>query len=170
MHDSKVCFKCGESQLLTEFYKHAGMADGHLGKCKGCTKKDTKDTVDVSKFDKKEIQDKIEEPAKLKEEGDDKVSEKINARLMKLKDNESGNILWIDTNDKLFRKQFATNKINFESNLKEIFNLLNFDNNQNNLLNYSPLNLSSTDTCADANFFSKSDEPVPGILKGEIAV
>ncbi len=47
--------------------------------------------------------------------------------LMKLKDNESGNILWIDTNDKLFRKQFATNKINFESNLKEIFNRAGID-------------------------------------------
>ena len=45
MHDSKICFKCGESQLLTEFYKHSGMADGHLGKCKGCTKKDTKDNI-----------------------------------------------------------------------------------------------------------------------------
>jgi uncharacterized protein (DUF58 family) len=47
--------------------------------------------------------------------------------LMKLKDNESGNILWIDTNDKLLRKQFATNKINFESNLKEIFNRAGID-------------------------------------------
>ena len=47
--------------------------------------------------------------------------------LVKLKDNESGNILWIDTNDKLFRKQFATNKINFESNLKEIFNRAGID-------------------------------------------
>lgn len=45
MHDSKVCFKCGESQLLTEFYKHPKMTDGHLGKCKGCTKKDTKDNT-----------------------------------------------------------------------------------------------------------------------------
>ena len=47
--------------------------------------------------------------------------------LVKLKDNESGDILWIDTNDKLFRKQFATNKINFESNLKEIFNRAGID-------------------------------------------
>lgn len=47
--------------------------------------------------------------------------------LVKLKDNESGNILWIDTNDKLFRKQFANNKINFESNLKEIFNRAGID-------------------------------------------
>ncbi len=47
--------------------------------------------------------------------------------LVKLKDNESGNILWIDTNEKLFRKQFANNKINFESNLKEIFNRAGID-------------------------------------------
>ena len=45
MHDSKVCFKCGESQLLTEFYKHPKMTDGHLGKCKSCTKKDVKDNI-----------------------------------------------------------------------------------------------------------------------------
>lgn len=30
------------------------------------------------------------------------------------------------------------------ANIKEIFNLLNYNNDQNNLLNYSPLNLSST--------------------------
>ena len=36
----KKCFKCNTEKSLSDFYKHPMMKDGHLNKCKQCTKKD----------------------------------------------------------------------------------------------------------------------------------
>lgn len=40
--DTKICFKCGRELHLSEFYKHPRMGDGHLNKCKDCTKHDVR--------------------------------------------------------------------------------------------------------------------------------
>lgn len=57
----KVCFKCGRRRSITMFYKHPMMADGHLGKCKDCTKHDMAmrrvDKIDeIRAYDKRRCQ------------------------------------------------------------------------------------------------------------------
>lgn len=37
----KTCFKCNRTLPIEEFYAHHAMADGHLNKCKQCTRSDT---------------------------------------------------------------------------------------------------------------------------------
>ena len=43
----KICFKCKIEKPLDSYYKHKQMSDGHLNKCKDCTKIDVSKRVDV---------------------------------------------------------------------------------------------------------------------------
>ncbi len=52
----KTCFKCGQTKPLTDFYRHPAMADGHLGKCKECAKKDVKENYEANREKKSEYE------------------------------------------------------------------------------------------------------------------
>ena len=54
----KICFKCNQEKPLSEFYRHPKMADGHLGKCKDCTRHDVaehreKNLESIREYDRK---------------------------------------------------------------------------------------------------------------------
>jgi hypothetical protein len=43
---SKKCFKCELVKDISEFYAHPAMADGHVNKCKECSKKAIRESRD----------------------------------------------------------------------------------------------------------------------------
>lgn len=62
--NKKQCFKCKIWKDIELFYKHAKMADGHLGKCKSCTKKDVhnryydpKNIYKIKEYERKRFKD-----------------------------------------------------------------------------------------------------------------
>lgn len=57
---SKACFKCGVDKPLASYYKHKKMMDGHLNKCKDCTKKDSKANHDLKSKDPKWVESEKE--------------------------------------------------------------------------------------------------------------
>ena len=71
----KKCFKCGIEKELDEFYRHSRMADGHLNKCKECTKND------VAKYREENI-DKIREYDRRR--GGTKKKIELNTKLTKI--------------------------------------------------------------------------------------
>ena len=69
----KQCFKCKETKPLDQFYIHLGMADGHLNKCKTCTKIDTAERENRKKQDfqwyEKELERHRVKSAKWRQDG-----------------------------------------------------------------------------------------------------
>lgn len=74
----KTCFKCSETKPLADFYKHSRTKDGHLGKCKSCTKRDVSANYrkNIGHYKKYEVNRN-----KLKHRKSQKINNQRNRRL-----------------------------------------------------------------------------------------
>ena len=61
---TKKCFKCHRIKDIKQFYRHNQMADGHLNKCKSCTKLDVhkrynnpKSKTRITEYERKRFKD-----------------------------------------------------------------------------------------------------------------
>lgn len=54
--ETKKCFKCGVIKPLSDFYCHPQMNDGHLNKCKECTKIDAINRYNILSLDEGWVQ------------------------------------------------------------------------------------------------------------------
>jgi hypothetical protein len=67
MAHTKICFKCNRRKPLTSFYEHEKMADGHLGKCKTCTKNDVRKNYGETREERSEYERRrYKDPARRK--------------------------------------------------------------------------------------------------------
>jgi hypothetical protein len=99
----KKCFKCGIEKDISEFYVHKEMADGHLNKCKDCTKKDSFGRT------KEEI-----EKRKERDRNRPNAKERVKKNCERLKNNEKARL----ENNKRKKEWYQKNKHKKNANLK----------------------------------------------------